>query len=417
MIEEKKVLTRHVGVSGMDKVEPYISDGGYIGLKKALSKNPQEFIEEVKKSFLRGRGGAGFPTGFKWSFLPKEKNSPFYLICNADEGEPGTFKDRVIMEHDPLLLVEGMTIAGYALRADMGFIYIRGEFKWIAEILEKAIENAHKANMLGKNIMDSGVDFDIVVMRGAGAYICGEETALIESVEGKRGEPRIKPPFPANVGLYGYPTIVNNVETLAALPFIAKHGAGTFKLMGSFQASGTKLYGISGHVKRPGVYEYPLGENLRDLIQYAAGGVRDGKKLKAVIPGGLSSTILTADEIDLAMDFDSCIKAGTMLGSGCIIVMDEDTSIPEVAATTIDFFVHESCGQCTPCREGLMKIQQILKIIREKKASKEDIENILTVCKTLNGTTLCPLGEAGALAIQAMITKFRNEFDALLVNG
>lgn len=414
MIEEKKLLTRHVGVSGMEKVENYMSDGGYIGLKKALEKKPEEIVEEVKQSFLRGRGGAGFPTGFKWAFLSKEKIKPYYLICNADEGEPGTFKDRIIMEHDPLLLIEGMTIAGYATQSDVGFIYIRGEFKWIAEILERALENARNANMLGKNILGSGFDLDILVMRGAGAYICGEETALIESIEGKRGEPRIRPPYPASVGLYGCPTIVNNVETLASIPFIMKLGAGTFKLMGSFQASGTKLYGISGHVNKPGVYEYPLGTNLKDLIQYAAGGVRDGKKLKAVIPGGLSAIILKADEIDLAMDFDSCLKANTMLGSGGIIVLDEDTSIPDVALTTIHFFVHESCGQCTPCREGFMKIQQILKNLIDRKGNKEDIDTIIEITNTVNGTTLCPLGDAGAMAIQAMITKFREEFEPLV---
>lgn len=413
MIEEKKVLTRHVGIAGMDTVENYVKAGGYDGLKKALEMKPQDIIDEVKKSFLRGRGGAGFPTGFKWSFLPKEKTKPFYLVCNADEGEPGTFKDREIMEHDPLLLIEGMTITAYALRADMGFIYIRGEFKWIAEILEKAIKNARKANMLGKNIMGKGFDFDIVVMRGAGAYVCGEETALIESLEGKRGEPRIKPPFPANAGLYGCPTIVNNVETLACIPFIAKHDAETFKLMGSFQSSGTKLYGISGHVNKPGVYEYALGTNLKDLIEYAAEGIKDDKKLKAVIPGGLSATILKADEIDVNLDFDSCVKAGTMLGSGGIIVMDEDTSIPEVALTTINFFIHESCGQCTPCREGLSKIQQILKNMLDGKGAASDLDTIEKLTKTLKGTTLCPLGDAGAMAIQAMIDKFRDEFESL----
>ena len=413
MIEEKRVLTRHAGVGGMDNVEKYTVAGGYTGLKNALSRQPQEVIEEVKKSFLRGRGGAGFPTGFKWSFIPKEKTKPHYLICNADEGEPGTFKDRVIMEHDPLLLIEGMTIAGYALQADMGFIYIRGEFKHIAQKLEKAIENARNANYLGKNIQGKGFDFDILVMRGAGAYVCGEETALIESLEGKRGEPRMKPPFPANAGLYQCPTIVNNVETLACIPFILEHDAETFKLMGSFQSAGTKLYGISGHVNKPGVYEYPLGTNLKDLIQYAADGIRNDKKLKAVIPGGLSAPILTADEIDLNMDFDSCVKAETMLGSGGVIVMDEDTSIPEVAKTTIDFFVHESCGQCTPCREGLHKIQEILADLMSGNGSIDDLTTIRKICHTVKGTTLCPLGDAGAMAIEAMIRKFNDEFVAL----
>ncbi len=414
MIEEKKILTRHVGVPGMDKLENYERDGGYEGLKNALSKKPEEIIEEIKKSFLRGRGGAGFPTGFKWAFIPKEKKKPHYLICNADEGEPGTFKDKVIMESDPLLLIEGMTIAAYVLKSELGFIYIRGEFKWIADILEKAIEQARKKNYLGKNIMGKGFDFDIVVMRGAGAYVCGEETALIESVEGKRGEPRMKPPFPANEGLYGCPTIVNNVETLACIPFILEHGAETFKLMGSFQSSGTKLYGISGHVNKPGVYEYPLGTNLKDLINYAADGIKDGKKLKAVIPGGLSSPILKADEIDLDMDFDACVKANTMLGSGGIIVMDEDTSIPRVAMTTINFYVHESCGQCTPCRDGLAKIQQILKNMLDGNGKIEDIDTILELTRMIQGMTLCPLGDAGALVIGTMINKFRDEFEALV---
>jgi len=414
MIEEKKVLTRHVGVANMGKVDNYVKDEGYEGLKNAFEKKPKDIINEVKKSFLRGRGGAGFPTGFKWSFLPKEKTKPFYLICNADEGEPGTFKDREIMEHDPLLLIEGMTITGYTLNADLGIIYIRGEFKWIAEILEAAIEEARKANYLGTNIMGKGFDFDILVMRGAGAYVCGEETALIESIEGKRGEPRMKPPFPANEGLYGCPTIVNNVETLASIPFILKHDAETFKLMGSFQSAGTKLYGISGHVENPGVYEYPLGTNLKDLIMYAAGGMRNDKKMKAVIPGGLSSPILKADEIDVDMDFDACVKANTMLGSGGIIVMDEDTFIPEVAQTAINFYVHESCGQCTPCRDGLAKIKQILENLFDGNGKIEDIDTILHLTKMIKGITLCPLGDAGALVIEAMVKKFRSEFESLV---
>ena len=414
MIEEKKVLTRHVDVADMGKVKNYVQDEGYEGLKNAFEKKPEEIINEVKKSFLRGRGGAGFPTGFKWSFLPKEKSKPVYLICNADEGEPGTFKDRQIMEHDPLLLIEGMTIAGYTMQADLGIIYIRGEFKWIAEILEAAIEDARKKNYLGKNIMGSGFDFNILVMRGAGAYVCGEETALIESIEGKRGEPRMKPPFPANTGLYGCPTIVNNVETLASIPFILKHDAETFKLMGSFQSAGTKLYGISGHVEKPGVYEYPLGTNLKDLIMYAAGGMRNDKKMKAVIPGGLSSPILKADEINIDMDFDACVKANTMLGSGGIMVMDEDTNIPEVAKTAIDFYVHESCGQCTPCRDGLAKIQQILENLLDGNGSVEDIDTIMHLTKTIKGMTLCPLGDAGAMAIEAMVVKFREEFESLV---
>ncbi|MBN1155891.1 NADH-quinone oxidoreductase subunit NuoF [candidate division KSB1 bacterium] len=413
-MSEKKALTRHADVPGMDVIDHYIKDGGYQGLEKALKRVPQDIVEEVKKSFLRGRGGAGFPTGLKWSFLPKEKTKPFYLVCNADEGEPGTFKDRIIMENDPFLLIEGMTITGYAIRADLGFIYIRGEFKWIAEKLEKAIEQAKKKNLLGKNILNSNYCFDIKVMRGAGAYICGEETALLESIEGKRGEPRTKPPFPANVGLYGCPTIVNNVETLACIPFILQHDAETFKLMGSFQAAGTKLYGISGHVNKPGVYEYPMGTNLKDLIQYAAGGVKNSKKLKAVIPGGLSATILKADEIDVNMDFDSCLKKDTMLGSGGIIVMDEDTSIPEVAMTTINFFTHESCGQCAPCREGLAKIQQILKNLLAGNGTANDLKTIDELANIINGSTLCPLGEAGALAVNAMIQKFRPEFESLV---
>lgn len=413
MIEQKKILTRHVGRTDMIDVENYRKDGGYNALKKALDMAPKDIVNEVRKSMLRGHGGAGFPTGVKWGFLPKDSDKPVYLVCNADEGEPGTFKDRQIMEYDPHLLIEGMVIAGYAIGATLGFIYIRGEFKWIAEILERAIENAREANILGENIMGSGYEFDILVMRGAGAYVCGEETALIESLEGQRGMPRLKPPFPAIVGVYDAPTIVNNVETLSCVPYIISHGAEGFKELGSFQSTGTKLYGICGHVKNPGVYEFPFGTSLYDLIYQAAGGIREDKPLKAVIPGGLSSPILTPDEIDIQMDFDSCIKAGTMLGSGGVIVMDEDTSIPEVALTTIEFYNHESCGQCTPCREGLAMIRQWLQMLLDGNGTKELIGKILDLCNIIEGTTLCPLGDAAVIPIRTMIQKFRDEFEAL----
>jgi NADH-quinone oxidoreductase F subunit len=403
------ILLRRCGTPNSTTISSYQADGGYEALTKALSMKPEEVLAEVKASVVRGRGGAGFPCGVKWGFLPKQTEKPVYLICNADEGEPGTFKDRQMMEHDPHLLIEGMAITAHAIGASKGFIYIRGEFAWIADILERAIDEARQAGKLGNG---NGNGFDIVVHRGAGAYVCGEETALIESLEGKRGNPRLKPPFPAVKGLYGCPTIVNNVETLSNIPYIIQHGSEAYKKIGTPNNFGPKIFCISGHVAKPGVYEYPLGTPLKVLLE-AAGGVIG--QLKGVIVGGLSVPILTAKEAaDLNMDYDSCIKHGTMLGSGGIIVISEGTSIPRIALRTIQFYAHESCGQCTPCRDGSYIIQQLLTRILAGQGKMEDIDSVLRLCGTIKGSTLCPTGEAFSLPIDAMVRKFRSEFEALI---
>lgn len=400
---ECNVLLKNRGIENSTSIEVYKKNGGYKALKKARVKKSVEIIEEVKNSNIKGRGGAGFPTGVKWGFLPKDNSKPVYLICNADEGEPGTFKDRQIMQYDPHLLIEGMAISAYAIGSKLGFIYIRGEFSWIADILEKAIEEAR----------DDLKDFNIIVHKGAGAYICGEETALIESIEGNRGQPRIKPPFPALEGLYGCPTIVNNVETLASIPFIIEKGADKFIEFGTDKNNaGFKLFGISGNVNKPGVYEYPLGTSFNKLIK-AAGGVKG--TLKAAIVGGLSVAILKADELkDLKMDFDSCSEHNTALGSGGIMVINEDFSIPEIALRTIKFYSHESCGKCTPCRRGSDTIKKILQKIIDGNGVKGDIEKILYLVNNIKGLTLCPVGEAFSIPIKAMIEKFRDEFEQLI---
>jgi NADH-quinone oxidoreductase E subunit len=398
------ILLKNRGRRKTVSLVEYCQSGGYTALARARMMRPEDLVDWVKDSSLRGRGGAGFPTGLKWSFLPKNDPRPFYLVCNADEGEPGTFKDRQIMQYDPHLLIEGMAIAAYAIGSTKAFIYIRGEFRWIAEILEQAIDEAKKALWLDA--------LDIVVHKGAGSYLCGEETALIESLEGKRGTPRIKPPFPANIGLYGCPTIVNNVETLATIPFIVQEGVQAFKAIGTANSYGPKLFGISGHVNKPGVYEYPLGTPLDELLA-AAGGVQG--TLKGVIVGGLSVPILTAREASgLRMDYDSCVAAGTMLGSGGIIVINDTASIPEIALRTIEFYAHESCGQCTPCREGTAVIRRLLKNLLQGCGRKEDIDAILHMCHTIPGLTLCPTGDAFSLSIGAMVQKFGHEFEALV---
>ncbi|MBI5408336.1 MAG: NADH-quinone oxidoreductase subunit NuoF [Nitrospirae bacterium] len=410
----QKILFKNIDVPDARSLDTYKSRGGYAALKKALSLPPEKLISMVEESGLRGRGGAGFPAGIKWKFLPKDRNRTIYLICNADEGEPGTFKDRHIMEFDPHLLIEGMTITAYAIGAHHGFIYIRGEYNWIAKLLMSAIIEAVTEGFVGYNILNSGFSFYIDVFRGAGSYVCGEETALMESIEGKAGRPRLKPPFPATFGLYGESTVIHNVSTLSCVPFIIEKGPEAFSKIGKPRSHGTKLFGISGHVNKPGLYEYPMGTPLRKLIYEAAGGVRGGKRLKAVIPGGLSSPILTADEIDVEMDFDSLLSIGSMLGSGGIIVMDEDTSIPMIAQKTAKFFAHESCGQCTPCREGTNMIKFLIDRIIAGKGGHTDLEQILRLCRYIKGSTICAFGAAAAMPLNAMIKKFRGEFEALV---
>ena len=383
----------------------YKRQGGYQSLAKARSMMPAEIISEVKDAQLRGRGGAGFSAGTKWSFLPKNDPRPVYLICNADEGEPGTFKDRQIMEFNPHLVIEGIAISAYAIGAVQAFIYIRGEFGWIADILETAIE---------EDKLDGQLDHvNIITHKGAGSYVCGDETALIESLEGKRGNPRVKPPFPASYGLYGCPTVVNNVETLSLVPYIIQHGAKGFKQIGIPNNHGPKIFGVSGHVNKPGVFEYPLGTPLKTILD-AAGGVKG--KLKGVIVGGLSVAILTAAEAEgLTLDYDACQKAGTSLGSGGIMVINDTVSIPELALRTIEFYHHESCGQCVPCREGSWAIAHKIRDLLNGQGTLADIDLILHLCRTIPGLTICPTGEAFAVPIHAMVSKFRSEFEALLL--
>ena len=405
---ECNILLRRRARADATSIQSYLADGGYVALEKALAQKPAEIATQVNQSGLRGRGGAGFPVGRKWSLLPPGTKSPIYLICNADEGEPGTFKDRQIMEFDPHLLIEGMAIAAYAIGAKRSFIYVRSEFDWIATILERALDEARRAGKVGHNIMGRGFDFDAVVHLGAGAYICGEETALIESLEGKRGTPRFKPPFPAVAGLYGCPTIVHNVETLACLPFIVQDGVEAFRAIGTANNFGPKIFGVSGNVKNPGVYEFPLGTPLTRVLE-AAGGVVG--KLKAVIVGGLTTPLLTAAEAEgLLLDYDSCAARGTLLGSGGIIVMNESASIPQIALRTSEFHAHESCGQCTPCRESSRLLPLLLRKQVDGRGTEAELDMVLRLTRDLRGTALCPGGGAFVTPVAAMVTKFRHEF-------
>jgi NADH-quinone oxidoreductase subunit F len=403
-------------LAGIDQKESatlqwYRSAGGYQAAEKALTAlKPVQVIEEVKASGLRGRGGAGFPAGVKWSFVPKGEMTKF-LLCNADEGEPGTFKDRLILSRIPHRLLEGMIIAAYAINAHKAYIYIRGEFAREAQILEKALAESYAANLLGKNLFGSGFDLDIAVYRGAGAYVCGEETALIESIEGKRGYPRLKPPFPASRGACNQPTVINNVETLASVPWIMAHGGKAYASLGTGKSTGTKLFSISGHVSNPGVYEVALGMPLMRFIDEYAGGIRNGMKLKAIIPGGSSTPILTSEEaVDVNLDYESMASKGTMLGSGAIIVMAEGTCIVRTLMVLSRFYAHESCGQCTPCREGTPWLAKIVKSIEEGKGAESDLDLLLSICRSIAGNTVCPLGDAAVMPIQSYVTKFRDEF-------
>ena len=398
--------------------EGYTADGGYRAARKVLtSMTPEQVIDEVSKANLRGLGGAGFPAGKKWSFIPKETTKPTYLVVNADEGEPGTFKDRYIMERDPHALLEGMIIAAYAIDSHKAYVYIRGEYFRSADRLQRAIDEASSQGWLGENIQGTGFDLDVVIHRGAGAYICGEETALLTSLEGGKGFPRLKPPFPAISGLFACPTIVNNVETLACVPFILRNGAERFAGMGSERQGGTRLFCVSGHVVRPGVYEASVGVTLRDLIENYAGGVHDGNKLKAVIPGGISAKILTADEIDVAMDFDSLRAAGSMAGSGGVIVMDETTCMVEALESAARFFADESCGQCSPCREGTGWVHRIVRRITEGQGSPEDLDHLLAIAGDMEGNTICVFADAAAWPVQSYIAKFRDEFEEYVRTG
>lgn len=409
--DEVKVISRRFGQGATD-IEKYIELDGYKATRMALELGPEGIINIMKASGLRGRGGAGFPTGLKWSFVPKTSEKPKYVLVNGDESEPGTCKDHVIFLHDPHAVIEGTIIAGLAIGAKMGFIYLRGEYRYLLKIVEKAVADAYAKGFLGKNIFGKeGVDFDIITQTGAGAYEVGEESALMESLEGKRGIPRIKPPFPAVVGLYGGPTVINNAETIAAAPHILLMGGEAYAKLGSERNGGTRLFGISGHVERPGVYELPMGYSLRKAIYDVAGGIKDGKQLKAVVPGGSSCPVLTADEIDVGLDFDQMAKAGTMLGSGGIVVLDETVSIVEFALRVIKFYQHESCGWCIPCREGTDWIKKTLTRVYAGGGNRKDVDNVQYLAENMMGRTFCPLGDAAAMPTIAFVKKFRKEFE------
>jgi len=408
-----KILTKNMHVANLPNIGVYESLGGYQGLTKALRDyKPAEITDIVKKSGLRGRGGAGFPTGLKWSFVPKDSGKPVYLCVNADESEPGTFKDRLIIEKDPHQLIEGTIITAYALGCHQAFIYIRGEFYFAADVLNRAVREAYQRGYLGKNILGSGFDLELIVHRGAGAYICGEETALLESIEGKRGHPRLKPPFPAVVGLYGSPTVINNVETLSNVPHIVNNGAEWYASIGTERNSGTRLFGVSGHVMKRGVYELPMGTPLRELIFEHCGGMRNGRKLKAIVPGGSSVPVLTADQTDVRLDFDSIAKAGSMLGSAGVIVMDDSTCMVKAALRISKFYAEESCGQCTQCREGTEWMYLILSRLENGSGRSGDLELLLDICANMKALTICPLSDAAAMPIESYIKKFYDEFAA-----
>jgi NADH-quinone oxidoreductase subunit F len=409
----ERILTRNVDKEGSDTLAVYEAGGGYQALRYALrAASSDKVMDEVKRSGLRGRGGAGFPTGLKWSFMPKASPKPKYLVCNADESEPGTFKDRVLLEKDPHLVLEGCLLSAYAMAARAAFIYIRGEYVLAYRVLERAVEEAYAKGYAGKNVLGSGFDCDLVVHAGAGAYICGEETSLMSSLEGNRGYPRLKPPFPAQAGLWGCPTTINNVETLANVPFIVERGADWFLGIGKPpKNTGPKLYALSGHVKRPGVYEAPMGLPLRELIYEIGGGMlRDDRPLKAVIPGGSSVPVLTADECDVDLDFDALAAKGSMLGSAGVIVMDSGTCMVKAIERVAHFYAHESCGQCTPCREGCGWMERILSRIERGEGRQEDMDLLLDVSSNILGSTICPLGDAAAMPVASFVNKFRSEF-------
>ncbi len=427
---EHRVVFKNVDREGWDpSMERYLSEGGYDQLKKALTLKPGEVTDEVKKAGLRGRGGAGFPAGVKWGFIPPTNEKPVYLICNADESEPGTFKDRYIIHQDPHQLIEGMAISCFAVGANLAYIYIREEFPEGAQILEKAIAEAHKKGFLGKDIQGSGFDLEIYVHRGAGAYICGEETGLIESLEGKRPYPRIKPPyFPAAMGLYLCPTIVNNVETLCHVKHIMEIGSEAWAKTGKPNNTGTRILCVSGDVKKPGYYEVQVGHvTMGELINDICGGLKDGRKLKAVIPGGSSAKVLRADETfkigrgddekeisiwDIPMDFDSLAACGSMAGSGGVIVIDDSRSISWVLNNINNFYAHESCGQCTPCREGSLWMKKITDRVVAGKASPSDIDTLDSVARNIDGRTICAFGEASSWPTESFVEKFRDELIA-----
>ena len=403
------VLTAHWDDPKSFEIESYKKHGGYVALKNSLKMTPDEVIGIVKDSGLRGRGGAGFPTGMKWSFVPQNDGKPHYLVVNADESEPGACKDIPLMLANPHALVEGIAIASYAIRANHAFIYIRGEVPHVIRRVMNAVEQAYAEGLLGKNIQGSGFNLEVVVHAGAGAYICGEETALLDSLEGRRGQPRLKPPFPAVAGLYASPTVVNNAETLASVPSIILNGADWFKSMGTEKSPGFKLFAVSGHVNRPGIFEAALGTTMSELLDYA-GGMRKGSKLKFWIPGGSSVPMLTPDHIDIPMTYEDLAAAGTMLGTGTPMMFDHTTSVVKAVTRWLEFYKHESCGKCTPCREGTYWITGVLEKFEHGKGKEEELEVINDVCGQIAGRSFCALGDAAATPFPGAMKYFANEF-------
>lgn len=421
MTEFPKMLLMNVGVENSHTLDVYRSRGGYKALRKALeTMKPEEVLETVKESGLRGRGGAGFPAGVKWGFVPQGSGKKIYFLVNADESEPGTFKDRDILDFDPHLMIEGTIISSFAVNCHDAYIYIRGEYGWLVDRVQAAVDEAYAAGLLGQNILGSGFDLEMIVHKGAGAYICGEETGLINSLEGKKGQPRIKPPFPAVVGFLDSPTVVNNVETVASVPWIVNEGPEAYRAVGTEKSPGTKLFSLSGPVKRPGVYEVPLGLPLRELIfgeEYGQ-GMLPGIELKACIPGGSSVPILNAEEtMSAKLDYESLAEHGTMLGSGGTIVVGSDANMPELLKVLIQFYHHESCGQCTPCREGTGWLDMILARMLAGDGRPQDLELIERLCANMAGTTICVLADAAVMPARSFIEKFRDEFEALLPEG
>ena len=415
---EVRMLSRHFGDPGARTVEGWKERGGYVALAKAFEMGRDAVIDAVKASGLRGRGGAGFPTGVKWSFMPKDSGKPHYLCCNADESEPGTFKDRELIRWTPHQVIEGCLIGSYAIGAEHCYIYLRGEFFEATQVLAKALEDAYEAGLVGQNILGSGVNIDITLHVGAGAYICGEETGLMNSLEGRRGQPRVKPPFPAAVGVFGQPTTVNNVETLASVPHIVEHGGEWYRQWGTEKSPGTKLFCVSGHVNRPGNYELPLGFPLEELIEDVCGGMREGRALKAVIPGGSSVPIMSAAEcLGCSLDYEGVEAKGSMLGCASVIIMDETTDIVKQVRRMVQFYAHESCGQCTPCREGTQWMTNILRRIEDGRGTEEDLQTLLDMSDQMTGTTICVLSDSAAAPVVSSIEKFKDDYLALIRRG
>ncbi len=409
---ETILLSRRFRLEDSASIDTFLANEGFAGFRKALAMSPDEIINEVKASNLRGRGGAGFPAGMKWSFVDRKSSKPRYVVVNADESEPGTCKDRVILQYDPFRLIEGCLIAARAIDSERGWIYVRGEYRYLIEHLNQVLDTAYRRGWLGRNIQGTGMNFDLATQSGAGAYECGEESALLESLEGKRGNPRLKPPFPAQVGAFQCPTVLNNVETFSAVPDIILKGGRFYSQLGTPKNGGTRLLCISGHVNRPGVYEVRLGMNMLEAVNGLAGGVAGGRALKAIVPGGSSCPVLKAEECDIPMDYDSLAKAGSMLGSGGMVVLDETADMVKFLARIMKFYAHESCGWCIPCREGTAWLKKILSRLDEGIGTSSDIDTVDQLAVNMFGRTFCPLGDAAAMPTMAIVRKFRPEFEA-----